>query len=125
MKLIKYVAIALTALAISGAPALADDHVRGLPTAKVLSKKPTAEQLKTLLQVQLAKKPEKSEPQASSSKRRLVIVDGILMEMDERMVNALIRGGIFTVVYPGTEVPYDPPPSVPNYPPDWVIWPLP
>ena len=125
MKLTKYVAVALTAFAIGGTPALADNHVGDLPTAKMLSKKPTAEQMKTLLQVRLAKKPDKPGPKASSSKRRPVIVDGILMEMDERMVNALIRAGIFIVVYPGTEVPYDPPPSVPSYPPDWVIWPLP
>lgn len=79
-------------------------------------------QKSVLLMVQSSggKKPP-AEPASSSARMRQVIVDGILMEMNEEMLVALIRSGIFTVVYPGTNIPWDKNEDRhPNYPPDWV-----
>jgi hypothetical protein len=58
---------------------------------------------------------------ARSSGRQPVLVDGVLIEMDEEMIRALIRAGIFTIVYPGTNIPWSEGGThVPNYPPDWL-----
>jgi hypothetical protein len=66
-----------------------------------------------------AKKPA-APPASSSARMRQVFVDGILMEMNEEMLIGLIRSGIFTVVYPGTNIPWDKTEDRhPNYPPDW------
>lgn len=45
---------------------------------------------------------------SASGKRVTVIVDGVMIEMNEGMVDALIRGGVFKVVWAGTNIPVDP-----------------
>ncbi len=45
---------------------------------------------------------------SASGDRVTVIVDGVMIEMNEGMVNALIRGGVFKVVWAGTNIPVDP-----------------
>jgi hypothetical protein len=68
-------------------------------------------------------KGKKASPAAAASsgaRMRHVIIDGMLVEMAEEMILALIQSGIFTVVYPGTNIPWDPTEDRhPDYPPDW------
>ncbi|SPH18487.1 hypothetical protein DEA8626_02026 [Defluviimonas aquaemixtae] len=74
-----------------------------------------------VLSVMVTGKPASQQSAARSGGRRAIYVDGILMEMDEEMIVALIRSGIFTVVYPGTNIPWDKGEDRhPNYPPDWL-----
>ena len=59
----------------------------------------------------VSRKDDSAEKVAASSdpgKRVLVIVDGVLVEMNAGMVDSLIRGGIFKVVWAGTSIPVDP-----------------
>jgi hypothetical protein len=57
---------------------------------------------------------------AALASRRLVYVDGVLIEMDEEMIRGQVDAGAFTVVYPGTSIPWKPSDDRhPNYPPDW------
>ncbi len=112
-----------TALAFamqSPAPALAKGGLAGALGGRALD----FSQLKpntVVLSVVLAGKPDGGAAATQSSRRRAIYVDGILMEMDEEMIVALIRSGIFTVVYPGTNIPWDKGGDRhPNYPPDWV-----
>jgi hypothetical protein len=52
--------------------------------------------------------------------KRPVIIDGVLMELDEEFIVGQVRAGAFTIVYPGTNIPWDRNgPNVPHYPPDW------
>ncbi|MFN0113613.1 MAG: hypothetical protein ACKVPY_02945 [Paracoccaceae bacterium] len=51
--------------------------------------------------------------------RRLVVVDGTLMELDERFLKDRIGEGTLTVVYPGTNIPLGQT-AAPAYPPAWL-----
>lgn len=58
---------------------------------------------------------------SSSTERRLVYVDGVLIEMAEWAIVANIRNGFFKVVYPGTNIPWERGERRhPFYPPDWT-----
>ena len=59
--------------------------------------------------------------QSNPGRRVPVIVDGVLVEMNEAMVRALLKSGIFILVAPGTSTPYEG--GIPGYPPIWVNYP--
>lgn len=81
---------------------------------------------KAVLHVALGKKPDEKETEqvqsqsSSSGNRRLVIVDGVLMEMFESTIIGLVKAGVFTVVWPGTSTPVGRGESRGGYPPDWI-----
>jgi hypothetical protein len=57
---------------------------------------------------------------AQTARKRLVSIDGALVELDEAFIRGQIDAGVLTVVYPGTRIPWDPAGDRhPNYPPDW------
>lgn len=56
----------------------------------------------------------------ASAAWRPVYVDGVLLKMDEAAIRGQIASGTFTVVYPGTEVPWQSGGTGnPGYPPLW------
>ncbi|MCX7644127.1 MAG: hypothetical protein N2Z62_02375 [Rhodobacteraceae bacterium] len=57
---------------------------------------------------------------AQAARKRLVSIDGALVELDEAFIRGQIEAGTFIVVYPGTTIPWDPAGDRhPDYPPDW------
>lgn len=126
MKIFAYAAAALLTAGLVGTPAMADGHGKKIPTAKVVDKKLSKDALKAVPSFLMQKKGGEKEAQSaarSGNKRRLVVVDGILMEMNENVVNAWLKLGVFKLVYPGTTEPVGFPSEVPGYPPIWVNYP--
>lgn len=57
---------------------------------------------------------------AQAARKRLVSIDGALVELDEAFIRGQIDAGAFVVVHPGTTIRWEPAEDRhPNYPPDW------
>ncbi len=65
----------------------------------------------------------KQDPEASTrsgTQRRLVIVDGVLMDVPEFLAIGLVKSGFWSVVWPGTRIRVNKGESKGGYPPDWI-----